>query len=73
MEIASTAMVTIYGIIRTNWDGMPYAWRRAPTESENPKSRRLWYIEEKPDLKETTEQPLPTYMIFPKKSLMLLE
>ena len=32
-------MVTIYGIIRTNWDGMPYARRRAPTESENPKEQ----------------------------------
>ena len=33
------------------------------------------YIREmkRQDLKETTEQPLPSYMIFPKKSLMLLE
>ena len=60
-------------IVSAGYTETPFENQHLFKNAENPKSRRLWYIEEKPDLKETTEQPLPTYMIFPKKSLMLLE
>ena len=60
-------------IVSAGYTETPFENQHLFKNSENPKSRRLWYIEEKPDLKETTEQPLPSYMIFPKKSLMLLE
>ena len=60
-------------IVSAGYTETPFENQHLFKNAENPKSRRLWYIEEKPDLKETTEQPLPSYMIFPKKSLMLLE
>ncbi len=60
-------------IVPAGYTETPFENQHLFKNAENPKSRRLWYIEEKPDLKETTEQPLPSYMIFPKKSLMLLE
>lgn len=60
-------------IVSAGYTETPFENQHLFKNAENPKSKRLWYIEEKPDLKETTEQPLPSYMVFPKKSLMLLE
>lgn len=59
---------------------MPAGYTETPFENQhlfrnakNTASKRIWYIEKKPDLKVTTEEPLLPYMVFPKKSLMLLE
>lgn len=60
-------------IVPAGYTESPFENQHLFRNAKNAASKRLWYIEKKTDLKVTTEEPLLPYMVFPKKSLMLLE